>query len=89
MLLGKEEITPNASLKSFENATIQLLPNVTRLKLSTDSNEDDNEESENVVHGAEWLNQPENLMYLSYQDSLRICLSKIHDPGTGVDHTYD
>ena len=36
-----------------------------------------------------WLPSPKKSMYLSYQDSLRICFTKETETGMGRNHSYD
>ena len=83
MLLGKERITPNASLKNFDDITIDTVSNVTRWELAT---EDEDQETKQIEHNSVWLKQSKHFLFLSYQDSHRICLTKGNLPGH---HIYD
>ena len=77
MLLGKEEPISEVSEQNVEEITINILKEVKRyqFKLSTGG----------------LMKHPSNetSMYLSYQDSLRLCITKTPEPGMGRNHTYD
>ena len=75
MLLGKEDITPSASAKNVDHVTHDVLSKVERYSF--------------MDNNREWRHNPSKSMHVSYQDSLRICITKHTEPGMGRNHTYD
>jgi hypothetical protein len=75
MLLGNQEITHTASSQNFDAITNSLLPHMERWLF--------------MENNGGWYAYDKKSMYLSHQDSYRICFSKEMDPGKGRNHTYD
>ena len=75
MLLGRQEITPNASAQNVDGITRSVLDLMKRFNFNET--------------GGKWYLSPKKSMYVSYQDSLRKCFTKETEPGMGTNHTYD
>ena len=74
MLLGREELLPEVAAQNVEEISKSVLKKTKRYIL------DDNRA---------WHYYDKIAMNLSYQDSLRICFTKLPEPGMGRNHTYD
>ena len=74
MLLGREEPLPEVATQNVEEISKSVLSKTKRYTL------DDNRA---------WHEYDNIAMHLSYQDSLRICFTKLPEPGMGRNHTYD
>ena len=80
MLLGIENPLPEISKQheanyTHDEITIKLLDFMERFQF--------------LGENTQWGYYFKESMYLSYQDSLRICFTKQFEPGMGTNHTYD
>ena len=85
MLLGIVDITPNITLKNYNDKTVDFLRNINKWKLSTGISEMSDHVSENQVKTKEL----KNMMYISYQDGYRVCVTRKNDSNLGIDHLMD
>ena len=76
MLLGEEEPISEISEQNVEEITRNILEKVKRYQFKLSARQ--------IKHQAN-----KTAMYLSYQDSLRVCITKIPEPGMGRNHSYD
>ena len=75
MLLGQKDPLPKVSAQNVDEITKSILTLMERFQFLDDN--------------GGWLPYNKKSMYLSYQDSLRICFTKMPEPGMGRNHTYD
>ena len=85
MLLGMADITHNISVKNFDSLTVDFMSNITKWKLSEGIFEDSNKILESLVR----TKQQENMLYISYQDSYRVCVTRKNVSKLGIDHMFD
>lgn len=85
MLLGMVDITHNISIKNFDSLTIDVVSNITKWKLSKGISEN----SQIILESLVRIKQPENMLYVSYQDSYRICVTRKNESKLGIDHLFD
>ena len=85
MLLGIVDIATNATLNNFDGQTLDVLRNITKWKLSNEISENSDYISENLLK----MKEPDNMLYTSYQDPYRLCVTRENNSNLGINHLFD
>ena len=85
MLLGIVDVTHNVTLKDYDNKTVDFLRNIDKWKLSTSFTE----MSDHISENQHMTKESKNMMYISYQDGYRICVTRKNDSNLGIDQLMD